>query len=133
MRREVTTDFGRRCAYENILTNHLVTDQSTLACWTLQTGLSGLQVKIIWTSSIPAESIWVSYRKYLGEPRPPIDAHFHIFTAAEANEFRNILYLGLISRFDVPGRARRQTFVSMLRKMNTLTLPGMRERIGSRP
>jgi hypothetical protein len=39
-----------------------------------------------------------------------IDAHFHVFTAAEANEFRNILHLGLISLFDVVGASTTTDF-----------------------
>jgi hypothetical protein len=31
-RREVTNDVGRRCAYANMLTNHLVTSESAIAC-----------------------------------------------------------------------------------------------------
>ena len=31
-RREVTTDVGRRCAYANMLTNHLITSESATAC-----------------------------------------------------------------------------------------------------
>jgi hypothetical protein len=45
-----------------------------------------------------------------GISRRLIDAHFHVFTAAEANEFRNILHLGLISLFDVAGASTTTDF-----------------------
>jgi hypothetical protein len=31
-RTEFTSDVGRRCAYANMLTNHLMTDESAIAC-----------------------------------------------------------------------------------------------------
>lgn len=53
--------------------------------------------------------LFYSYRRYLGEPRLLTDAHFHVFTAEEANEFRNILHLGL-SLFDVAGASTTTDF-----------------------
>src|SRR5258708_40076586 len=92
-RSEVTTDVGRRCAYANMLTNHLITDETTVACLDITDWG-------VWPSSQNMD-LFYSYRRYLGEPRLLMDAHFHVFAAAEANEFRNILHLGLISLFDV--------------------------------
>lgn len=101
-RSEVTTDVGRRCAYANMLTNHLVTDESTIACLDITDWA-------VWPSSQNMD-LFYSYRRYLGEPRLLIDAHFHVFTATEANEFRNILHLGLISLFDVAGASTTTDF-----------------------
>jgi hypothetical protein len=39
-----------------------------------------------------------------------LEAHFHIFTASEANEFRNILHLSLISLFDIAGASTTTDF-----------------------
>jgi len=101
-RSEVTTHVGRRCAYANMLTNHLITDETAVACLDI-TDWGG------WSSSQNMD-LFYSYRRYLGEPRLLIDAHFHVFTAAEANEFRNILHLGLISLFDVAGASTTTDF-----------------------
>ena len=54
--------------------------------------------------------LFYAYRRYLGEQRFLRDAHFHIFTAAEANEFRNILHLGLILLFDIAGASTTTDF-----------------------
>ncbi len=101
-RSEVTTDVGRRCAYANMLTNHLITEGTAVACLDITDWA-------VWPSSQNMD-LFYSYRRYLGEPRPLIEAHFHVFTAAEANEFRNILHLGLISLFDVAGASTTTDF-----------------------
>jgi hypothetical protein len=85
-RHEVTTDVGRRCAYANMLTNHLITSEDAIACLDITDWA-------VWPSSQNMD-LFYSYRRYLGEHRLLMDAHFHIFTAAEANEFRNIFILG---------------------------------------
>jgi len=99
---EFTRDVGRRCAYANLLTNHLITDESTIACLDITDWA-------VWPSSQNVD-LFYSYRRYLGEPRLLIDAHFHVFTAAEANQFRNVLHLGLISLFDVAGASTTTDF-----------------------
>jgi len=101
-RSEFTTDVGRRCAYANMLTNHLITDETAVACLDITDWA-------VWPSSQNMD-LFYSYRRYLGEPRSLIDAHFHVFTAMEANEFRNILHLGLISLFDVAGASTTTDF-----------------------
>jgi hypothetical protein len=101
-RTEFTTDVGRRCAYANMLTNHLVTDETALACLDITDWAA-------WPSSQNMD-LFYSYRRYLGEPRLLIEAHFHVFTAAEANELRNLLHLGLISLFDVAGASTSTDF-----------------------
>ena len=101
-RTEVTTDVGRRCAYANMLTNHLITDETAVACLDITDWA-------VWPSSQNMD-LFYSYRRYLGEPRLLIDAHFHVFTAAEANQFRNVLHLGLISLFDVAGASTTTDF-----------------------
>ena len=101
-RTEFTTDAGRRCAFANLLTNHLITSETSVACLDIpEWG--------VWPSSTNMD-LFYSYRRYLGEPRLLIDAHFHVFTAAEANELRNILHLGLISLFDVAGASTTTDF-----------------------
>ncbi len=101
-RREVTTDVGRRCAYANMLTNHLITSEGATACLDITDWG-------VWPSSQNMD-LFYSYRRYLGEHRSLKDAHFHVFTAAEANEFRNVLHLGLISLFDVAGASTTTDF-----------------------
>jgi len=101
-RMEVTVDVGRRCAYATMLTNHLFTDQRSLACLDITDWA-------VWPS-IQNMDLFYSYRRHLGEPRLLIDAHFHVFSATEANEFRNILHLGLISLFDVAGASTTTDF-----------------------
>ena len=101
-RTEFTTDVGRRCAYADMLTNHLLTDENAIACLNITDWA-------VWPSSQNLD-LFYSYRRYLGEPRLLIEAHFHVFTAAEANEFRNILHLGLISLFDVAGASTTTDF-----------------------
>jgi hypothetical protein len=76
-RYEVTADVGRRCAYANMLTNHLITDESSIACLDITDWA-------VWPSSQNMD-LFYSYRRYLGEPRLLMDAHFHLFTASEAN------------------------------------------------
>jgi hypothetical protein len=78
-----------------MLTNHLITSDTTIACLDITDWA-------VWPSSQNMD-LFYSYRRYLGERRLLVDAHFHVFTAKEANEFRNILHLGLISLFDVAG------------------------------
>jgi len=92
---EFTADVGRRCAYANMLTNHIFTSEDSIACLNITDWA-------VWPSSQNMD-LFYSYRRYLGEPRLLIEAHFHVFTASEANEFRNILHLGLISLFDIAG------------------------------
>jgi hypothetical protein len=99
---EVTADVGRRCAYANVLTNHLVADETSVVCLDI-TDWS------VWPSSQNFD-LFYAYRRYLGENRLLSEAHFHIFTAAEANECRNILHLGLISLFDVAGASTSTSF-----------------------
>lgn len=99
---EVTTDVGRRCAYANMLTNYLITDQTAIACLDITDWA-------VWPSSQNMD-LFYSYRRYLGEARLLIDAHFHVFKASEANELRNILHLGLISLFDVAGASTTTDF-----------------------
>jgi hypothetical protein len=95
-RSEFTRDVGRRCAYAKMLTNHLITDETSVACLDITDWDVGM-------GSNQNMDLFYSYRRYLGEARLLIDAHFHLFTAAEANEFRNILHLGLIFLFDIIG------------------------------
>jgi hypothetical protein len=101
-RREVTTDVGRRCAYANMLTNHLITNESATACLDITDWG-------VWPSSQNMD-LFYSYRRYLGEHRSLTEAHFHVFAAAEANELRNVLHLGLISLFDVAGASTTTDF-----------------------
>src|SRR5579863_6327640 len=75
-RTEFTTDVGRRCAFANVLTNHLITDEAAVACLDITNWG-------VWPSSQNMDPFY-SYRRYLGEPRLLIDAHFHVFRAAEA-------------------------------------------------
>jgi hypothetical protein len=99
---EVTADVGRRCAYANMLTNHLVTEETSVACLDITDWA-------VWPSSQNVD-LFYAYRRSLGETRRLIDAHFHVFTASEANELRNILHLGLISLFDVAGASTTTDF-----------------------
>jgi hypothetical protein len=101
-RSEVTADVGRRCAYANLLTNHLMTDETSVVCLDITDWA-------VWPSSQNMD-LFYAYRKYLGEKRLLIEAHFHVFTAAEANECRNILHLGLISLFNVAGASTTTDF-----------------------
>lgn len=101
-RSEFTRDVGRRCAYANMLTDHLITDETTVACLDITDWA-------VWPSSQNLD-LFYSYRRYLGESRLLMDAHFHVFSAAEVNEFRNILHLGLISLFDVAGASTTTDF-----------------------
>jgi hypothetical protein len=101
-RTEFTTDVGRRCAYAKILTDHLLTDEGTIACLDITDWG-------VWPSSQNMD-LFYSYRRYLGETRLLGDAHFHVFRAAEADELRNILHLGLISLFDVAGASTTTDF-----------------------
>jgi hypothetical protein len=101
-RSEVTTDVGRRCAYANLLTNFLINNETSIAC--LDVTDWG-----VWPSSQNMD-LFYSYRNCLGEKRLLRDAHFHVFTATEAKEFRNILHLSLISLFDVAGASTTTDF-----------------------
>ncbi|AFL89222.1 hypothetical protein Terro_2990 [Terriglobus roseus DSM 18391] len=104
-RTEVTKDVGRRCAYANMLTNHLVTSEGAIACLDITDW-------DVWPLAQNMD-LFYSYRRYLGERRSLKDAHFHVFTAAEANEFRNILHLGLISHLRC-GRREHDHRLSLL-------------------
>ena len=101
-RSEFTTDVGRRCAYANMLTNHLITNESAVACLDI-TRLGRVAV-----FSEPGPFLFLS--AVFGRARLLIDAHFHVFTAVEANKWRNILRLGLISLFDVAGASTTTDF-----------------------
>ena len=101
-RTEVTTDVGRRCAYANFLTSQLITNEDAIACIDITDWA-------VWPSSQNMD-LFYSYRRYLGEKRLLHEAHFHVFTAGQANEFRNILHLGLISLFDVAGASTTTDF-----------------------
>jgi hypothetical protein len=99
---EFTSDVGRRCAYAKFLTNHLVTSEDTIA-------FLDITDWAVFPSSQNLD-LFYAYRRHLGEHRLLMGAHFHVFTAAEANEFRNILHLGLISLFDVAGASTTTGF-----------------------
>jgi hypothetical protein len=100
--REVTSDVGRRCAYANMLTNHLITEEGSLACLDITDWE-------VWPSSQNMD-LFNAYRRSLGESRQLHEAHFHVFRANEANEFRNILHLSLISLFDTAGASTTTDF-----------------------
>ena len=99
---EMTSDVGRRCAYANLLTQQVLTSGESLAV--LEISDWGA-----WESSQNLD-LFYSYRRYLGEYRLLNEAHFHVFSANEANEFRNILHLALISLFDVTGASTTTEF-----------------------
>jgi hypothetical protein len=99
---EYTIDVGRRCAYANMLTNHLITNETAVACLDITDWA-------VWTSAQNMD-LFYAYRRCLGESRLLINAHFHVFTASEANQLRNILHLGLISLFDVAGASTTTDF-----------------------
>jgi hypothetical protein len=101
-RSEVTTDVGRRCAYAKMLTDYLMTSEASVACLDITDWN-------VWPSSTNMD-LFYAYRRSLGEQRFLNDAHFHVFTAAEENEFRNVLHLGLISLFDVAGASTTTDF-----------------------
>jgi len=85
-----------------MLTNNLITDETAVVCLNITDWA-------VWPSSQNLD-LFYAYRRYLGESRLLIDAHFHVFKASEANEFRNILHLGLISLFDVAGASTTTDF-----------------------
>jgi len=99
---EFTTDVGRRCAYAKELTSYLITGEDSVVCLDITDWA-------VWPSSQNMD-LFYSHRRYLGEHRLLTDAHFHVFTAAEANQCRNILHLGLISLFDVAGASTSTDF-----------------------
>lgn len=99
---EYTTDVSRRCAYAQMLSNHLVSNETAVACLDITDWA-------VWPSGQNMD-LFYAYRRNLGEPRLLIDAHFHVFTASEATELRNILHLGLISLFDVAGASSNTDF-----------------------
>jgi hypothetical protein len=99
---EFTHDVGRRCFYANLLTNHLVTSPDAIVCLDITDWA-------VWPSAQNMDMFY-AYRRSLGEPRLLMGAHFHVFTASEANEFRNILHLALISLFDVAGASTTTDF-----------------------
>ena len=78
-REVVTIDVGERCMYANMLTNHLITDESAVVCLDVPDWA-------VWPSATNMD-LFYSYRRYLGESRLLKEAHFHFFTAAEAKEF----------------------------------------------
>ena len=101
--REVTLGAGRKCAYANMLTAHLITEEGSLAC---------LDITDWDVFGAPAQNmdLFNAYRRSLGESRLLHEAHFHVFQANEANEFRNVLHLALISLFDVAGASTATDF-----------------------
>ena len=99
---EVETDIGRRYAYANLFTNQLIDQPESVACVDITDWG-------VWPNSQNLD-LFYSYRNYLGEERPLIDAHFHVFDASEAKELRNIIHLGLISLFDVAGASTTTGF-----------------------
>jgi hypothetical protein len=99
---EVETDIGTRYAYANLFTNHLIDQPESVACVDITDWA-------VWPSSQNLD-LFYSYRRYLGEKRRLIDAHFHVFNAGEAKELRNIIHLGLISLFDVAGASTTTDF-----------------------
>jgi hypothetical protein len=99
---EVETDIGRRYAYANLFTNHLIDQAESVACVDITDWA-------VWANSQNPD-LFYSYRRYLGEKRLLIDAHFHVFDASEAKELRNIIHLGLISLFDVAGASTTTNF-----------------------
>ena len=102
VRTEFTTDVGRRCAFANLLTNHTITSEDSIACLEIREwGLCPSSQNL---------DLFNSYHRYLGEDRRLIDAHFHVFQANEANEFRNVLHLALISLFDVTAASTSTNF-----------------------
>ena len=86
---------------QTCLANHLITSETSIACLDITDWG-------VWPSSQNMD-LFYSYRRYLGERRSLGNAHF-IFTASEANEFRNILHLELISLFDVAGASTTTDF-----------------------
>lgn len=95
-------DFGRRFIYSNLLTNELITNENALACLDITDWA-------VWPT-IQNMDLFYAYRRSFGEYRPLIEAHFHVFTAAEANVMRNILHLSLLSLFDVAGASTTTDF-----------------------
>ena len=100
MSTRLTSAAGARFA--NMLTNNLITDETAVVCLNITDWA-------VWPSSQNLD-LFYAYRRYLGESRLLIDAHFHVFKASEANEFRNILHLELISLFDVAGASTTTDF-----------------------
>lgn len=90
---EVTTDVGRRYAYANFLTAQLLTNPEAIACVDIDDW-------DVWPSSQNPD-LFYAYRRSLGEHRLLHEAHFHVFTANEAIELRNILHIALISLYNV--------------------------------
>lgn len=99
---EVTSDVGRRCAYANMLTNHLVTNETSVACLDITDWA-------VWPSAQNMD-LFYAYRRSLGENRLLHESNFHVFRANEANELRNILHLALLSLFDVAGASTTTDF-----------------------
>ena len=78
-----------------MFTEQLITDQTSLAClditdWNVCTSSTNV-------------NLFYAYRRCLGDTRTLADADFYVFEAAEADQFRNVLHLALISLFDVAG------------------------------
>ena len=99
---EYDVNLSRRCVYANMLTNHLITGESSIACLDITDWA-------VWPAGQNMDLIY-SYRHSLGETRFLIDAHFHVFKATEAREFRNILHLSLLSMFDIAGASTTTDF-----------------------
>ena len=101
-RTEYTTDMDRRCFLANEFTPLLITDSESIVCLNI----------IDWNVGPSAQELdlFYAHRRSYGEPRLLIDAHFHVFSANEANEFRNILHLALISLFDIAGASTTTDF-----------------------
>jgi hypothetical protein len=98
----VEKDMGRRFVYANIVTNQLISNPGSVACLDITDWA-------VWPS-IQNMDLFYAYRRSLGENRLLIDAHFHIFTAKEANALRNMLHLSLISLFNVAGASTTTNF-----------------------
>lgn len=98
----VTVDVGERCRLAKLFTDLSITEPDSVVCLNITDWA-------VWPSAQNMD-LFYAYRRSLGEPRLLTEAHFHIFTATEANEFRNILHLALISLFDVAGASTTTGF-----------------------
>jgi len=99
---EFESEMGRRFIYSKIVTNQLISGPESVACVDLTDWA-------VWPS-IQNMDLFYAYRRSLGEERPLIEAHFHIFAAHEANAMRNIIHLALISLFNVAGASTTSDF-----------------------
>jgi hypothetical protein len=76
----------------------------SLSGWLVERNPTTVAVNIrewsIWPSSENLD-LFHSYRKYRNEPRPLIEAAFHLFGPDEESELTNILNLGLLFYWDI--------------------------------